>query len=85
MSSMSRNAWWKRQKNINESIKRNKVALFRCPPVKEHSKSQQQLSLLKYDCSLLSRLYVASQIRDGDMKKFFEHENQSYPPSKYIR
>ena len=68
-------------KNINEPIKRNKVALFRCPPVKEHSKSQQQLSSLKNDCSLFSRLYVASQIRDGDMEKFFEHENQSYPPS----
>ena len=56
-------------KNINKPIKRNKLALFHCPPVQEHSKSQQHLSLLKNDCSLFSRLYVASQIRDGDMKK----------------
>ena len=53
-------------KNINEPDKRNKLALFRCPPVKEHSKSQQQLSSLKNDCSIFSRLYVASQIRDGE-------------------
>ena len=70
MSAMSRNAWWKR-KNINKPIKRNKLALFRCPNVNEHSKSQQQLSSLKNYCSLFSRLYIASQIRDGDMKKFF--------------
>ena len=30
--------------------------------------------------SLYSCLYVASQIRDGDMKKFFENENQGYSP-----
>ena len=49
-------------KNINKPIKRNKLALFHCPPVKEHSKSQQRLSSLKNDCSLFSRLYIASQI-----------------------
>ena len=70
MSFMSRNAWWKR-KNINNPIKRNKLALFSCPNVNEHSKSQQQLSSLKNYCSLFSRSYIASQIRDGDMKKFF--------------
>ena len=34
-------------KNINKPIKRNKLSLFRCPPVKQHSKSQQQLSSLR--------------------------------------
>ena len=34
-------------KNINKPIKRNKLALFRCPPIKQHSKSQQQLSSLR--------------------------------------
>ena len=55
-------------KNINELIKRNKLALFHCLPVKEHSKSQQHLSLLKIDCSYFL-LYVAFQIMDADMKK----------------
>ena len=68
-------------KNINEPIPRNKLALFRCPPIREHTKSKQQLVSLKNDCSLFSRLYIASQIRDGDMEQFFEHENQAYPPS----
>ena len=61
--------WWKR------------LALFHYPPFREHSKSQQQLSSLKNDCSSFSRLYVASHIRDGDMKKFFENENKGYSPS----
>ena len=61
--------WWKRR------------ALFHYPPFREHSKSQQQLSSLKNDCSSFSRLYVASHIRDGDMKKFFENENKGYSPS----
>ena len=28
-----------------------------------------------------SRLYVTSQIRNGDLDEFLKHENQSYPPS----
>ncbi|XP_041473687.1 uncharacterized protein LOC121422601 [Lytechinus variegatus] len=28
-----------------------------------------------------SRLYIASQTREGDIKEFFKHENQKYPPS----
>ena len=66
-------------KNINRSIKRNKLAFFYCPPGKELSKSQQRLSSLKNDCSLFSRLCVAFQKRDGDMKKIF-WENQGYLP-----
>ena len=30
---------------------------------------------------LFSRLYIASQQRDGDLEEFFKHENQPYPPS----
>ena len=45
------------------------------------SNKQQQLSTLKNNCSLFSRLYVASQVRDGDLDEFFQHENQPCPPS----
>ena len=41
-------------KNINKPIKRNNLALFHCPPVREHSKSQQQLSSLENDCCLFA-------------------------------
>ena len=36
---------------------------------------------LKSDCSLFSRLYIASQVCNGDLDEFFKHENQAYPPS----
>ncbi len=39
------------------------------------------LSSLKNDCSLFFRLYIASQIRDGDLDDFFAHEKQACPPS----
>jgi hypothetical protein len=68
-------------KPITDPIKRNSFPLFSRPPVREKSRSQQQLSSLKSDCSLFSRLYIASQIRDGNLDEFFEHENQACPPS----
>lgn len=68
-------------KPIKDPIKRNNLPLFSRPPVREKSRSQQQLSSLKNDCSLFSRLYIASQIRDGNLDEFFEYENQACPPA----
>ena len=59
-------------KPIKDPIKRNNLPLFSRPPVRERSKSQQQISSLKSDCSIFSRLYIASQIRDGNLEEFFE-------------
>ena len=36
---------------------------------------------LKSDCSLFSRLFIASQIRDGHLDDFCAHENQVCPPA----
>ena len=66
-------------KSVWEPIKKNNLALFSRPPIREKTKSQ--LASLKNDCSLFSRLYVASQVRNGNLDKFFEHENQAYPPA----
>ena len=49
--------------------------------MREKSRAQLQRSSLKNDCSLFSRLYIASQIRSGDLDQFFQHENQAYPPA----
>ena len=48
---------------------------------KDKSKSKKQIASLKSDRSLFSRLYVACQIRSGNLEQFFCHENQSFPPS----
>ena len=68
-------------KSVWEPIKKNNLALFSRPPIREKTKSQLQLASLKNDCSLFSRLYVASQVRNGNLDEFFEHENQAYPPA----
>ena len=66
---------------ITDPITRNNQYLFSRPPYREKSRKDLQISSLKNDCSLFSRLYVASQIRHGGLDKFFQHENQAYPPS----
>ena len=51
----------KQTKAIADPIKRNNLHLFSRPPVQRKSSKQLQLSSLKNDCSLFSRLYIASQ------------------------
>jgi len=67
-------------KPISDPIKKNNLPLFRRPPVREKTKSQLQVTTLRNGCSLFSQLYIASQVRNGNLDEFFEHENQSYPP-----
>ena len=40
-----------------------------------------EIKTLKKSCELFSQLYVACQVRDGNLDEFFWHENGSYPPS----
>ena len=65
---------------ISEPIKKNKLSLLSRPSQREKSKTSLQVSSLKSDCSLFSRLYIACQSRDGNLQDFFEHENQACPP-----
>ena len=68
-------------KPISDPIKKGNLPLFSRPPLREKTKSQLQLTSLKSDRNLFSRLYVASQVRNGNLDEFFEHENQVYPPA----
>lgn len=69
-----------RSKPISDPIKKNNLSLFKTPTMKEKSRAQQKIVSLKNDCSLFSKLFIASQIRTGDLDDFFAHENQAYPP-----
>ena len=40
-----------------------------------------EITTLKKNSQLFSQLYVACQIRNGNLDDFFRHENQSFPPS----
>ena len=70
-----------REKHLTDTIKQNKLPLFSRQCHKQTSKEKQQISYLKQDCSLFSRLYVSCQVRDGDLDEFFAHENSTFPPS----
>ena len=45
--------------SLTEPIKKNKLQLFSRPPPRKKSKASLQVSSLKYDVSLFSRLYIA--------------------------
>ena len=68
-----------RKTSLREPITRNKLSFFETPAKKKSSKAQQQLSSMKSDCSLFSRLFITCQIRNGDFDEFFKHENEACP------
>ena len=70
-----------RNLSIHETIKKNALPLFKRQTPKPKAKSKQQVTALRSDCNLFSRLYIATQHRSGDLEDFFMHENQPYPPS----
>lgn len=71
----------KRTKSINDTIKKNKLSLFKQPCNNAPSKQGRQIAALKNDVSLFSQLYIALQTRKGDIREFFSHEVHKYPPS----
>ena len=60
-----------RSKPLSEPITRNKLSLFSRPSPREKSRASLQVSSLKNDVSLFSRLYIACQSRDGNHDDFF--------------
>jgi len=69
-----------RTKAIDDVIHCNKLKLFNNIAKKNVGKAKLQVSLLKSDIKLFSRLYIGCQTREGSLEEFFCHENQPYPP-----
>ena len=68
--------------SVMSPLPRNKLPLFLFKPQKSTmTRSSLQLTSVKSDCHLFSRLYIACQTRDGNLDEFFRYENQAYPPS----
>ena len=68
-------------KPIDDTIHRSRLKLFVGSSTKTASKEKQQLTLMKSDVELLSRLYITCQTRDGNLEDFFQQENQAWPPA----
>ena len=67
--------------SIHSPIKKNSLALFKRPQPKMKSKQGKRMKILQNNVALFGQLYVSMQSRDGDLKEFFAHEIQSFPPS----
>ena len=70
-----------RTKSMDDSISKNMLGLFSTPKKRLKTKAQQMMAEIKSDRNLFSRLYVACQVRHGNLNEFFSHENQSCPLS----
>ena len=73
-----------RSKSIYETIKRNKLSLYKNTNTVVISKTQKNVASLKQDYQLYSNFYVACQNREGDLEEFFAYENHAYPRSLSI-
>ncbi len=67
--------------SIHDPIKRNSLALYKRPRPKAISKQGKKIKTLQNNVALFSQLYISMQSREGDLKEFFAHEIQSFPPS----
>lgn len=65
-------------KPITGPVQKNDFPLFGRAPARETSRARPQLSSLQNDCSLFSRLFGASHMRD-DLNDSFAHEHQACP------
>ena len=70
-----------RSKSITHPLRKNNLPTLSTSTKKIISKDKAKVRVLKEDCSLFSRLYIACQIRDGNLEDFFKYENQPWPPS----
>ena len=68
-------------KSLYDPITRNNLRLFNEHASNVASKTKRQLSSAGNDCLLFLRLYISCQTREGNLDEFFQHENQSCPPS----
>ena len=66
---------------ISDTIMNNKFETFSTSKSKSPSRLNQKLKLVINNVGLFSRLFIASQIRDGDLDTFFAYENQAAPQS----
>ena len=68
-------------KLLTDTLKKNNLPIFNVQEKKLVSKDKAKVTVLKEDCALLSRLYIACQNQEGNLEDFFTFENQPWRPS----
>ena len=66
---------------ITDTIPKNNLQLFIIKNRNTVSKKQEKLMNEKSNVALFSRLFIACQLREGDLETFFQRENPAFPPS----
>ena len=66
---------------LTDALKKNNLPTFNVQEKKLVSKEKANIAVLKEDCGLFSRLYIACQNREGNLQDFSEFENQPWPLS----
>ena len=67
--------------SIHDPIKKNSIAIFKQCRRKATSAQGKKVKMLQSNVALFGQLYISMQSRDGNLKEFFSHEIQSFPPS----
>ena len=71
-----------RSKTVKQPLKKkNNLPTFTSTNRKTVLKDKGKVEVLKEDCALFLRLYIACQIRVGNLEDIFKYENQAWPPS----
>ncbi len=70
-----------RTTSIHNTIKRNKIPLYKKKPLRDKSKQTKRIAALQNNVALFAQLYIAMQSRNADLEEFFSHEVQPFPPS----
>ena len=64
--------------SLFDPIRKNKLPISSQATTK--ITSNNQVTTLNKNVQLFSQLYIACQIRDGNLNEIFSHENQPFPP-----
>ena len=71
----------KKTKWLHDAITKSKLPLFKSINTRGKSSSRAESKELKLHVRLFSQMYIASQIRGGDMDRFFSYKTLKYPPA----
>ena len=63
-------------KLLTDALKKKNLPTFNVQEKKLVSKDKAKITVLKEDCALFLRLYIACQNRVGNLEDFFKFENQ---------
>ena len=69
-----------KEESLYDPITQNSFSIFSTPKRRKGDSKTNEIKTLKKSCQLFAKLYISSQVCDGNIGQFFSHENNSYPP-----